>query len=1121
MIESTLTSSSSISLNPQLWFKDAIIYEASVRAFADSNEDGIGDFQGLMNKLDYLQDLGITAIWLLPFTPSPLRDDGYDTADFTDVNPIYGTLHNFKAFLQAAHDRDIRVIIELILNHTSDQHAWFQRSRHAPPGSPERDFYVWSDTRERYREARIIFQDFESSNWTWDSVAQAYYWHRFYYHQPDLNYDNPAVQQAAIEVTDFWLDLGVDGLRLDAVPYLYEREGTNCENLPETHLFLKRLRQHVDEKYGGDRMLLAEANQWPEDAVAYFGEGDECHMDFHFPLMPRLFMAVQMEDRFPIIDILDQTPAIPETCQWAIFLRNHDELTLEMVTDEDRDYMYSRYAQDPQARVNLGIRRRLAPLLGNNRSLIELMNGLLFSLPGTPVIYYGDEIGMGDNIYLGDRNGVRTPMQWSADRNAGFSKANPQKLYLPVIIDSEYHYESLNVEFQQANPNSLWWKMKRLIAVRKRYQAFGWGDFEFLYPQNRKVLAYVRSLGEQRILVVANLARYMQCVELDLAMFEGLVPIDIFGRSELPVISSERPYLLTLASHTFYWLSLEPQTQEQSIYKERQLPALRVLNHWTHIFQPEFRPTLEQILTDYLYHCQWFTAKSKAIQSLELFDLISIPYEDREATIALIKVEFNEGDPQKYVLPLTFLSGDQGIPVRMDYPYTLVAQLTVQGQSEGILCDALADRHFLVALMQMILQGSRYTGRLGVLNTASTQLRSQLQMSLADSVLEPHGGHIEQANPQIHYGDQLSLEIFRKLVDGPHPELEIGCYLTEQVNWEHSAAVVGSIEYSQGLTASITLGILKTHIAHEGDAWHYTLDELDRYFEQIWTTHTEIEPVAIPKPTLLEQLALEVPELAYEMIGSYLESARLLGQRTAEFHQVLAAASSSVFAPEAFSTLYQRSIYQSMRTLAGQVLPLLNQAKPQLSASTQQLAEQVDQLRGEIDYRFLQIREQKISAFKIRCHGDYRLEQILFTGKDFVIDFVGEPTRTLIEQRSKRSPIQDIAGILLSFQYAVSLSQRRLGTSGMMHDDNQAMMMHWARFWRFWVDTVFMKHYFESAYQSTFLPHDPTELKILLDAYRLEKAIYELGYELTHRLDLVDIPLQSILQVLNGVHDLV
>ncbi|MBX6340880.1 MAG: maltose alpha-D-glucosyltransferase, partial [Thermomicrobiaceae bacterium] len=546
-----------------LWYKDAIIYELHVRAFYDSNGDGIGDFRGLIEKLDYLRDLGVTAIWLLPFYPSPLRDDGYDIADYTNVNPAYGTLRDVRQLVREAHRRGLHVITELVCNHTSDQHPWFQRARRARPGTSTRNFYVWSDTTEKYKEARVIFKDFESSNWTWDPVAGAYYWHRFYSHQPDLNFDNPRVQQALFRVLDFWLEMGIDGLRLDAVPYLFEREGTNGENLPETHDFLKKLRRHVDEHFQ-HRMLLAEANQWPEEAVAYFGDGDECHMAFHFPLMPRMFMAIYMEDRFPIIDILNQTPPIPDSAQWALFLRNHDELTLEMVTDEERDYMYRVYATDPRARINLGIRRRLAPLLGNNRRRIELMNGLLFSLPGTPVIYYGDEIGMGDNIYLGDRNGVRTPMQWSADRNAGFSDAPRQSLYLPVISDAEYHYEAVNVEAQQNNPSSLLWWMKRLIALRKRYQAFGRGSLEFLQPENRKVLVFLRRYGDEQILVVANLSRFAQAVELDLSAHRGMVPVEMFGQVEFPPIG-ELPYFLTLGPHSFYWFRLEQPRVEAGL----------------------------------------------------------------------------------------------------------------------------------------------------------------------------------------------------------------------------------------------------------------------------------------------------------------------------------------------------------------------------------------------------------------------------------------------------------------------------------------------------------------------------------------------------------------------------
>jgi maltose alpha-D-glucosyltransferase/alpha-amylase len=538
------------------WYKRAVIYELPVKSFFDANNDGIGDFAGLLEKLDYLEGLGVTCLWLLPFYPSPLRDDGYDIADYCAVHPSYGTLDDFTRFLDAAHERRLQVVIELVLNHTSDAHPWFQRARAAPPASIERDYYVWSDTEERYQQARIIFVDSEPSNWTWDPVAGAYFWHRFFRHQPDLNYGNPAVLREILQVMDFWLELGVDGFRLDAVPYLMEREGTSCENLPETHTVLKAIRRHIDTRWP-NRMLLAEANQWPADVRPYFGDGDQCHMAYHFPLMPRMFMGLHLEDRDPIVEIMAQTPALPAPCQWALFLRNHDELTLEMVTDEERDYMYLAYSADPQARLNLGIRRRLAPLVSNNRRRIELLNSLLFSFPGAPIIYYGDEIGMGDNTYLGDRNGVRTPMQWTSDRNARFSRADPARLYSPVIMDPIYGYQAVNVEAQERDPSSLLQWMKNLVGLRKLFAAFGLGTMEFLYPANRKVLAYLRRHEADTILCVANLSRAVQPVELDLAPFAGFTPVEILGYTEFPVIG-ERLYFLTLGPYGFYWFELQP-----------------------------------------------------------------------------------------------------------------------------------------------------------------------------------------------------------------------------------------------------------------------------------------------------------------------------------------------------------------------------------------------------------------------------------------------------------------------------------------------------------------------------------------------------------------------------------
>ncbi len=539
----------------ELWYKDAIIYELHVRAFFDSSGDGVGDFRGLIDKLDYLKELGITCIWILPFFPSPLRDDGYDIADYHDIHPSMGTLVDFETFVVEAHRRGLRVMTELVMNHTSDQHPWFQSAR-ASRESPYRDYYVWSDTDNRYPDARIIFTDTERSNWTWDHEAGQYFWHRFFSHQPDLNFDNPEVRRAMIESLRFWLDRGVDGIRLDAVPYLYERDGTNGENLPETHEYLREVRAAIDANYQG-RILLAEANQWPADVRAYFGDDDECHTAFHFPLMPRIFMAIRREERKPIVEILAQTPELPPRSQWAIFLRNHDELTLEMVTDEERDYMYREYARDPLMRMNVGIRRRLAPLMENGRRQMELLNGLLLSMPGTPVIYYGDEIGMGDNVFLGDRNGVRTPMQWSIDRNAGFSRADAARLYSPVIVDPVYGFQSVNVEAQLRTPTSLLQWMRRIIHIRKRFKAFGRGSIEFLDPTNQRILAYLRQYEDETLLIVNNLSRFAQAVELDLRRFNGWTPTELFGSSPFPKIG-ELPYMLTFGPHGFLWFRLTP-----------------------------------------------------------------------------------------------------------------------------------------------------------------------------------------------------------------------------------------------------------------------------------------------------------------------------------------------------------------------------------------------------------------------------------------------------------------------------------------------------------------------------------------------------------------------------------
>ncbi len=1104
----------SILKDDPLWFKNAIIYEVPVRAFADSNGDGIGDFRGLTEKLDYLQDLGVTALWVLPFFPSPLRDDGYDIADYTSVNPIYGTLEDFKEFLEAAHQRGIRVIIELIINHTSDQHPWFQRARRAPKGSKERDFYVWSDTPEKYQEARIIFQDFETSNWAWDPVAKAYYWHRFYSHQPDLNYDNPAVRDAVFEVLDFWLEMGVDGLRMDAVPYLYEREGTNCENLPETHVFLKDMRKHVDEKFP-NRMLLAEANQWPEDAVQYYGAGDECHMNFHFPLMPRLFMSLKMEDSFPISDILQQTPAIPDNCQWGLFLRNHDELTLEMVSDEDRDYMYRVYAQDPETRLNLGIRRRLATLLGNDRRQIELMNCLLLSLPGTPVLYYGDEIGMGDNIYVGDRNGVRTPMQWSSDRNAGFSRANPHKLYLPVIVESEYHYEALNVEAQRANPNSLWYSMKRLIATRKRFQALGKGTFEFLHPDNRKVLAFTRSYEEEHILVVANLSRFVQTVELDLSPFKGMVPVEIFGRTEFPAIG-ESHYFLSISPYSVYWFTLKPQLSAlQPTLPQAKLPTLVVSGKWEKVFsQPELKTTLESSLSDYLYTCRWFGGKARTIQSTHITEVIPVSYKDMEAQMIWMHLDYIQGDPETYLLLLGYAEGEQALHLLAEKPQSVVARLQIQGNDEaGILFDAIADKNFLSFPLNAIAHNQSFKGMAGKLVSTTTDVFKQLSGGTTD--LEPSLIKGEQSNTSIIYGDRFILKLFRKVEEGINPDLEVGRFLTDKKLLEHFASVAGSLEYHRPKAEPMIVGILQEFIIDTRSSWEYTLDRLRDYFDHVMVQQTEITEVPVPSGSLLDLQGVEIPELASLTIGSYLPSAQLLGQRTAELHIALGSdLDNPDFTPEPFSSFYQRSIYQYARNLTGKILLLLKKRLKSLPPDTQKLAKEVLDRQEQIMGHFQLLLNQKITALRTRTHGDYHLGQVLYTGKDFIIiDFEGEPARSLSERRMKRSPLRDVAGMLQSFNYAATQALRNEVESGMIRPENLPIMEQWAQFWYSWVSTAFLNSYLETASKDSFLPKTRAELQVLLGTYVLEKVIYELGYELNNRPDWVEIPLRRILQL--------
>jgi maltose alpha-D-glucosyltransferase/alpha-amylase len=1099
-----------------LWYKDAIIYEVHVRAFCDSNEDGIGDFKGLTGELDYLQDLGVTAVWLLPFCPSPLRDDGYDIANYTSVHPDYGTLRDFKVFLKEAHRRNIRVITELVLNHTSDQHPWFQRARRAKPGSRWRDFYVWSDNPNRYKETRIIFQDFEASNWSWDPLAEAYYWHRFYSHQPDLNYDNPHVHKAMLKAIDFWFSMGVDGLRLDAVPYLYEREGTNCENLPETHEFLRKLRSYVDGRYS-DRMLLAEANQWPEDAIAYLGDGDQSHMAYHFPLMPRLFMALHMEDRFPIVDIMEQTPEIPESCQWALFLRNHDELTLEMVTDEERDYMHRVYAQDAQMRINLGIRRRLAPLLGNHRRRIELMIGLLFSLPGSPILYYGDEIGMGDNIYLGDRNGVRTPMQWSADRNAGFSRANSQRLYLPVIIDPEYHHQSINVDAQQRNSHSLLWWTKRLIALRKRFKAFGRGSLQFLQPENRKILAFLRQYQDESLLVVANLSRFTQYVELDLSELKGKVPVEMFGGTEFPPVG-EGNYFLTLGPHSFYWFGLVPQAIEYALQappEPSRIPAMSISDTWESVFKGRTRSQLEGMLPDYLRRQRWFGGKARRIKSARIVDLVTVHTVQPAAFLLLTQVDYLEGDPEIYTLPLTHASGASAESIQREEPASVMASVIRRdGDEQGVLYDALLDKGFCRTLLEAFRRRRRLKGTRGEVVTTHSPAFNRI-LGQEEPALEPSILGREQSNTSVIYGQQLIMKLFRRLTSGVNPDLEIGRFLTHK-GFTHTPPVAGALEYRKGRDEPMTLAVLQGFVPNEGDAWSYTLDLLHHYFEQVMSRYREIDDFSPPKNHFLDMADEKPSQPVSDMIGSYLETARLLGLRTGELHVALASSPDNpAFAPEPFSKLYQRALYQSMRSLTAQNFQLLRRSLTRLPETLQPHAKEILKREKDVQDFFGLITSRKIMAMRIRCHGDYHLGQVLYTGKDFVImDFEGEPARPLGERKIKRSPLRDVAGMLRSFHYAVYSSLFALEERGLVRAEDLDKLESCAQTWYFWVCATFLKTYLSGASEGQFLPRTAEEIRILLDVYLLEKAIYEMGYELNNRPEWAKIPLRGIEHVL-------
>ncbi|MFL6352614.1 MAG: maltose alpha-D-glucosyltransferase [Bryobacteraceae bacterium] len=1104
-----------------LWYKDAIIYEVHVRAFSDKNADGMGDFRGLADKLDYLEDLGVTTIWLLPFCPSPWKDDGYDISDFRNVHPAYGTLRDFQNFLREAHRRGLRVITELVINHTSDQHDWFQRSRKAEPGSRWRDFYVWSDTPEKYAGTRIIFKDFEPSNWSWDPVAKAYYWHRFYSHQPDLNFDNPLVRRAVMRTLEFWAEMGVDGFRLDAIPYLYEREGTNCENLPETHAFLKELRQHLDQTYP-NRMLLAEANMWPEDAVAYFGNGDECHVSFHFPLMPRLFMALRLEDRLPIVEILRRTPPIPETCQWAMFLRNHDELTLEMVTDEERDYMYRVYASDQRARINLGIRRRLAPLLGNDRPRIEVMNALLFSLPGTPVIYYGDEIGMGDNVYLGDRNGVRTPMQWSPDRNAGFSSANPQKLYLPVNIDPAYHYESVNVEAQQDNPHSLLSWMKRLIALRKQYKAFGRGTLEFLQPSNQRVAVFLRRYQQETILVIANLSRFAQPVELDLHKYRGYTPVEMFGRTDFPTIG-ESYYPLTLGPNSFYWFSLEERAVPVTVPTPRLragylgLPVVTA-HALSSIWEPSVRANIASILPPFLTARAWYRGKDRRLRSLEVVEVI--PIVPNKFVILLVRAEYTTGDPETYVMPVGSARGDEAQLLQDEHPEALIAEVRAGDGARAFLYGGTVSSEFSSVLLEAFARRKRFVAETGVL-TAERNREFRRLWGPTHPNLEPTRESTAQFNTSIRYGDRFELKLLRNVEPGPNPGVEMGRLLTEQHRFPNATPFAGSLEYTAETGEVTALAVLDGFVANEGDAWRHTRNHLTDFFDHVPKTRHSRADVESSAPTNIYALSFvlaEPPQMAKDLIGPYLSLAETMGKRTAELHLILAQDNADpAFTPEPFNDFYRQSLYHSYVGLTSRRFEFLRQRYSDMAEELRALAASVLEQEDAIVSRFRAIFDQRVKSMRTRYHGRLHLGHLLVRNRDVVMfDFEGDPNLHLSERRIKRCPLRDVASMLHSFGYAAQSSVRQL-ISGERNEMAALQRLRvWGRFWYSHVSAAFLRGYWTTAKGAPYLPETPEHQQLLLATNLLEHALLDIRADISDKRELAGMPFRVILHLLDA-----
>jgi maltose alpha-D-glucosyltransferase/alpha-amylase len=1077
---------STFSDDPQ-WYKDAVIYQVHLKSFFDANDDGVGDFRGLIDKLDYIAELGVTALWLLPFYPSPRRDDGYDIAEYKDVHPDYGTLADAQEFIDQAHARGLRVITELVINHTSDQHPWFQAARNAPQGSPERDFYVWSDTDQAYDGTRIIFLDTEKSNWTWDPVAGQYFWHRFFSHQPDLNFDNPAVMEAVLDVMRFWLDMGVDGLRLDAVPYLIEREGTNNENLPETHDILKVIRKVIDSEYPA-RMLLAEANQWPEDTQDYFGDGDECHMAFHFPLMPRMYMAIAREDRFPITDIMRQTPAIPEGCQWAIFLRNHDELTLEMVTDSERDYLWTTYAADRRARINLGIRRRLSPLLERDRRRIELMNALLLSMPGTPVLYYGDEIGMGDNIHLGDRDGVRTPMQWSVDRNGGFSRADPASLVLPPIMDPLYGYQAVNVEAQNRDPHSMLNWTRRMLAVRSRYKAFGRGELKFLYPGNRKVLAYLRTLGDETVLCVANMSRSLQAVELDLASFLGQVPVEIMGGSPFPPVGA-LPYLLTLPAYGFYsfqlcadaklpaWHQPTPETMPdfETLVLRGPISEGPVMAHHRGMLERDILPT-------YLSVRRWFAAKDRGVAAIHVLYAAEWPDRGDDLVLCELDVELKNGEHDRYVLPLGIVWEDEAPTARSQ-------QLALARVRRGRRVGYLTDGFTIDAFASGLLRGLRANT---VMKAGKGEVRFIAEPNLAGidfpTDVENRWLSAEQSNSSMIIRDKGVLKLVRRITPGINPEVEVSRFLTH-AGYANTAPFLGEVRHVAANGEESTLAVLQGFLRNQGDAWRWTLDFLHRSFDDFVHGADDARQA--------------------EILAAYDTFAAVMGTRLGQLHAVLARPTDDVaFAAQPVTVADTQRWADSANRQIDRAFDAIEQFDAGDDAA---LKERVARLRGErteLKARVAQLAPMAQTGLLTRHHGDFHLGQILVVQDDaYLIDFEGEPARPVEERRQKSSPLRDVAGLLRSLDYAAAVAAR--GEDGVVPVIDDRLDAFLADF-RESASGAFLTAYKLELASAEVKWIDAQAITPVLDLFLIEKAAYEVAYEAANRPGWLGVPLTGL-----------